>query len=455
MKTTTKVFFTILTVGSTLTTAGAQTYIPWSAIKAITVAAHDEANHNAPVASMAPSGETLMLAAPRRKKVAKQTQQSPVKEETGFNPQIEFAGSGVATLDIGKEGIFGGRGIGSGTQINFSDSSLSIGAAQRLYGGAIGSFSLGGLTIDEANTGTGKQVFLHQAFLDFQELRFEGYVGRTNTPSAQIVAFPTLREDDLVDYTSVLNPFSNGQNVEEHRYSNVAAVAFNQGLHSFVNVHAEHQIDSAGVGESNTGLNSYGVSYQILGNPALTSIERLPSWGIGFEHRALKDSAGGPSNAVYLGGVLNLRPSVTNKLDLRLLAQSTFGNGTAALTSLNDTYRADQQSVALSVRSLHSPFGRPSTQWAITAGYKRYSKVSDANSFGVALSYAKSLGAGFDFVSQLGYERRSDAMAAAFGGRRDAAVFQVGLVFNFGSTFNQQVGPRRSPTNLMHKYIPN
>lgn len=384
-----------------------------------------------------------------------QTQQSPVKEEIGLQPQIELAGSGVATLDIGRNGLFGGRGIGSRSQISVADSSLSVGVAQRLYHDGIGSFTLGGLTLDEANTGMGQQFFLHQAFLDFQELRFEGYIGRTNSPAAQIVTFPTIREDDLVDYTSVLDPFSNGKNVEEHRYSNVAAVIFNQGLHHFFNVHAQHQIDSAGVGDGGTALNTVGISYQFLGNPALTSIERVPSWGVGFEHRAVKASAGGASNVIYLGGVLNLKPSVTNRLDLRLLAQTTFGNDTNTLTSLNDTYRADQQAVAFSLRSLQSPFGRPSSQWALTAGYKRYSKVSDASSFGVALSFAKSLGAGFDLVSQIGYERRSDAMAGAFDGRKDAAVFQIGLVFNFGATFNQQVGPRRSPTNLLHHYIPN
>lgn len=384
-----------------------------------------------------------------------QAQQTPVKEEISLQPQIEFAGSGVATLDIGRNGIFGGRGLGSRSQINFSDSSLTFGAAQRLYRGGIGSLTFGGLTIDEANTGHGKQIFLHQAFVDFQELRFEGYLGRTNSPTAQIVTFPTLREDDLPDYTSVLNPFSDGENVEEHRYSNVAAVVFNKDLHHFVNIHAQHLIDSAGVGESDTGLNSLGASYQYLGNPALSSIQRVPSWGVGYEHRAVKESAGGASNVIYAGGVLNLRPSVTNRLDLRVLAQIAEGNDTDTLTSLNDTYRADQHVLAVSLRSLHSPFGRPSSQWSVTGAYKRYANVSNANSTAVALSYVKSLGEGFDFVSQVGYERRSREMATAFGGNRDSTVFQVGLVYNFGSTFNQQVGPRRSPTNLLHKYIPN
>ena len=386
--------------------------------------------------------------------VLAQTTQSPV-EEVGLQPQIQFAGSGVATLDFGSEGLFGGRGIGSRSQINFSDSSLTFGAAQRLYRGGIGSFSFGGLTLDSTSGGGDTQLFLHQAFIDFQELRFEGYLGRTNSATAEMVQFPTLREDDLIDYTSVLNPFSNGANQEEHRYANVAAVVLNRGLKHFVNVHAQHQIDSAGVGEGETGLNSFGVSYQFLGNPALTTIERFPSFGVGFEHRAVKESAGGASNVFYGGGVMNLRPSLVNRLDLRVLAQASFGNDTETIDTLNDAYRSDQHALALSLRQLYSPFGRPSSQWALTAGYKRYTRVSDANSFGVALSYAKSLGQGLDLVSQLGYERRSDGLAAAFGGRTEATVLQLGLVYNFSSVLNQSVGPRRSPTNLLHRYIPN
>lgn len=383
-----------------------------------------------------------------------QTSESPVKE-VGLQPQIEIAGTGVATLDLGQGGAFGGSGIGGRSQINLADSSLAFGAAQRLYRGAIGSFSLGGLTVDDSNTGHGEQFFLHQAFLDFQALRYEGYIGRTNSPTAQVVAFPTLREDDLVNYTSVLNPFSDGANIEEHRYGNVAALVLNSGLRHFFNVYAEHAIDSAGVGESDSGLNSFGVDYQYEGNPALTTIERAPHYGIGFEHRAVTRAAGGASDVVYGGGVLNLQPGLVHKLDLRFLGQASFGNDTTSLGSLNDTYRADQESIALSVRNLYSPFGHPASQWALTAGVKRYSRISSASSYGVALSYAKSLGQGFDFVSQLGYDHRTDAMALAFDGHRDSTVLQLGLVFNFSSTFNQSVGPRRSPTNLLHQYIPN
>ena len=111
--------------------------------------------------------------------------------------------------------------------------------------------------------------------------------------------------------------------------------------------------------------------------------------------------------------------------------------------------------LAVSLRKLYSPFGKPASEFAITAGTKRYSKIGGANSFGLALTYAKSLGEGFDFLSQLGYEQRSNALAPAFNGERSSTTLQIGLVFNFASTLNQSVGPRRSPANLLHKYIPN
>lgn len=385
-----------------------------------------------------------------------QVQQSPVREQVAIQPQIEIAGTGVGTLDIGRLGAFGGRGLGSRSQINFSDSGLLLGAAQRLYRNAIGSFTIGGLTIDSSNRGFGApQLFLHQAFLDFQELRFEGYVGRTNSPTAQLVTFPTIREDDFVDFTSVLNPFSNGANAEEHRYGNVAAVVLNQGLRSFENFHVQKLIDSAGIDQGQTAVNSAGFSYQFLGNPAIAPLQRYVNYGAGLEFRAVPATAGGASTVAYAGGVFNIRPSVTNRIDLRALAQVSFGNDTRILATPNDSYRADQQAIGVSLRQLYSPFGKPGYQIALTAGYKRYSRIPGAETYGAALSYIKSLGQGFDFVSQLSYQRRSGAFAAAFGGERDQTLLQVGLAFSFANTFNQTIGPRRSPTNLLHRYIPN
>jgi len=366
-------------------------------------------------------------------------------------------GSGIATLDIGRKNGFGAGGFGSGSQLNISDSALLLGFSERLYRGGVGSFSLGALTLDEANSGrSGLGMFLNQAFLDYQTATFETYLGRTDNPSAQLVQFPTLRGDDLVDFTYLLNPFSDGKNLEEHRYGNIAAAVLNKNLRQFANVHVQHLIDSSGSqGDDSTSLNSFGASYQYLALPTREPLDRFVSYGAGFEHRAVPTRFGGASEALYAGGVVNVLPSLTHRVDLRLLVTTTFGNDLKGFDTLGDTYRADSTAIAASLRRLNSPFGLPGSALSLTAGYKTFHRVSDANEFGLALTGAKRLGDGFDAIAQIGYTHRSDALAAVAGGRNDNLVFQVGMSFNFGSVSNQSVGPRRTPLNTRFKQIPN
>lgn len=296
-------------------------------------------------------------------------------------------------------------------------------------------------------------MFLHQAYVDYQSRDLETYLGRTDQPNAQIVTFPTLRGDDLVTFTNLLNPFSNGENVEEHRYSNVAAVTLNQGLHSYENFHVQHLINSAG-SANDTGLNSYGFSYQHLGQPTLEAIEKVVSYGAGYEYRSVGKSHGGGSQAVYAGGVINLKPSLNNLVDFRVLDNYTFGNNLKAFADTTDTFRANSNTITAAVRYLHSPFGMPASQLSLTAGYKTYDKVHNANSYGLALTGVRRLGQGVDAVAQYIYQRRDDKLAAAYGGAHNDNAFQVGLIFNFDATFNRSIGPRRPLLNVNHQYIP-
>ncbi len=411
------------------------------------------------IAALAAFLAALGLTGAHPRPAAAQAQQVPIPEQPSVAPQIEIAGTGVATLDLGRSRNAtpdGGRA--SGSQVNLSDTSLLLGAAQRLYKGGIGSLTVGGLALDQTNTGRGTQVFLHQAYADYQAQALEAYIGRTDQPTAQIVTFPTLRGDDLITFTNLLDPFSSGENVEEHRYSNVASVTLNQKLSTFENFHVQHLIESADTSRgpsTGTGLNSYGASIQHLGLPGLEAVEKVISYGAGYEHRSIARSDGGSSDAVYAGGVVNLKPSLVNLIDLRVLDNLTTGNSLRSFRSTPDTFRADSNSVTAAVRYLHSPFGKPAYQVSLTAGYKSYSRVSRAGSVGIALTGVKRLGDGFDVVAQYLYQHRGDALTSAYGGAREENALQLGLVFNFDALFNRSVGPRRSLLNLQHQYIPN
>jgi hypothetical protein len=384
-----------------------------------------------------------------------QAEQVPIPQSPGVAPQIEIDGVGVTTLDLGMSQAHDTNGNRSASsRINLSDSALVVAASERLYKpGAIGSLVIGEEATDQTNNGSlNNQLFLHQAYADYQDRYLEGYIGRTNVPT-KFIQFPTLRGDDLVTFTDLPDPFSSGANLEEPRYSNVAAVTLNRDLRNFVNLHAQHLIDSASDVNNSQGLNSYGVEYLHEPPPGLESIQKIVSYQLGYERQAIGQAQGGAANIVYGGGVINLRPSPVNLVTLSTQDILSTGNNVRRFTTLPDSFRADSNTLAASLAYLHSPFGIPGYQVSLTAGYKHYDRVSDADSYGLALTGVKRVGDGFDLVAQYSYQHRNAALASVYGGGTDNSV-QLGFVFNFTNIFNNTIGPRRSLLNLQHQYIP-
>ncbi len=383
---------------------------------------------------------------------ATQAQPVPVPEDQSTAPQINIAAVGIATAAAGVQpGTPGGR-----ASIDFSDSAIQLGAAQRLYGTAgIGSLGIGGLTLDESNSSSGTSFFIYQAFTDFQTESFEALVGRSDNATAHLVDFPTLRGDDLITLTNPLNPFSNGDNLEEHRYATLGSVTFNQGLKYFENVHAQQLIDSAGTG-SGGKLNSFGVTLEYLSTPGMEAFQRVVSWGVGYEHLSVNQNASNGLHQIYGGGVMNLNQSVTNRWELRVQDIVSLGSELREFSNVTDTYQAASNALAMSVRYLDSPFGRPGYQLALTAGVKNYFKVDQAMTAGFAVTGVKRLGQGFDLVIQyLGQWRDSSLATAQEDGLAYQQVAQLGFVFNFDATFNRHISPRRSILNQQFQYIPN
>jgi hypothetical protein len=384
-----------------------------------------------------------------------QAQQTPIPEEASVAPQIELDGTGIATLEShSPRTVLPSGGRSAGSRINVSDSALLLGASERLYrNGGIGSFVLGATTTESDADPNGTDFFLHQLYLDYQARSFESYLGRTDV-GTRLIDFPVLRGDDLNEFTNVQNPYSDGDITEEHRYSNQAAVVFNRKLRYFANVHAQNLIESAPDVTNNGGINSYGVNFQYQTIPALEAMERVPLWGFGYEHQTIGRNLGGANDVLYGGLVYNLAPDPVNRIDLRLQDIYVNGNDASAFANVADTSRAPSNAVAASLRWLHSPFGTPGYQVSLTAGYKTFKSVSDADTYGFALTGVKRLGDGFDLALQFQYQHRQPAYAALHGDARNETSVQLGFVFNFNNTFNPHLGTRRSLMNLKHQYIP-
>lgn len=374
----------------------------------------------------------------------------PIPEEPLVAPQINISGTGVGTLSLGKSA----DQPRNKARINFSDSALQVGAAQKLFGeGAVGSFGFGALTTEESNKASNASLFLHQTFADYQSEKVEFLFGRSDNPTAHLVDFPTLRGDDLIGLTNPLNPFSNGENVEEHRYANLASATFNQHLKYFENIHVQHLIDSTGQ-STDTNINSMGVSFGRMGEPGMEALEWTPAWGIGYEH--ILDVPGAPKgiHQIYGGGVFNLRQSPTHRIELGIQNMVNWGSNLRSFNTVTDSFRADANTVAVSIRYLSSPFGGASQQLALTLGQKKYFRVENSGSWGLALTGVKSLGAGFNVVAQYLAQSRKSALANVQAhGTAFEQTAELGLAFNFDATFNEHISPRRSMLNQSHGFV--
>ncbi|MBC7690244.1 MAG: hypothetical protein H7222_00615 [Methylotenera sp.] len=380
-----------------------------------------------------------------------QPQPVPVPEDSSVSPQINISGVGIAT------GSYGRRAGQSRPKslIDYEDSTLQIGAAQSLYKGAIGSMGFGMLTLGNEGEPGNTPFFLSQAFLDYQGEKIEFLVGRSDNPTAHLVDFPTLRDDDLHTLNNPLNPLSNGTLAQDHRYSNVAAVTLNQGLKFFENVHAQQLVDSAGI-QSSPGINSYGATFQYLSTPGMEAFSKFPSLGLGVEHLTSVGAASSGLYQIYGGGVMNLNESVTDRWDIRALDIVSVGSDLRSFSNARDTFEANSNTLSAALRYMHSPFGRAGYQLSLTAGYKNYFRVRSSRSAGFALTYVKRLGEGFDFVAQYqGQYRKASLSAAESGSLAFEQTGEVGFSFNWDATFNQHLSPRRTILNQQYQYVPN
>ncbi len=380
------------------------------------------------------------------------TQPVPVPEEASTAPQIDVTGHGLSTLEERKDA----DGKYRAPTLDMSDTSLQVGAAQRLFGGAVGSFGLG-IVKTEADGQDPKRppTFLHRAFVDYQSEFVEVLAGRSDNPVSHVVDLPTLRDDDLTLFAGQLNPFSDGAGSEDHLYSDQISVTLNQGMAFFENVHGQH-LSSTKDQKAGAGLNSFGVTLAHLPTPGREAFDRLPAYGFGFERIKTDRVSANALNQAFVGGTLNLTTSVTNRLELRVQQSLTRGSDLTTLTTMPDTFEADSQSTAVAVVFNHRPFGGSGFQLALTGVKKSYTRIDDADATAVTFMAAHNLGQGFNAVAQYKTEHRDRNLAAAqTAGTAFGQSFELGLLFNFDAVINEHLSPRRSLLNQQYEFVPN
>ncbi len=369
------------------------------------------------------------------------------------NPEIQLGTRGVMSFntDIAEQ---------TTSAVNdFSDSGVLLGFRQKLYNQFRGQLVIG-FQFPDADSDLG-QLFFHQTFIRVEDRSNILKMGRSRVRS-MLIEFPTLRDDDALSFTDVLNPFSSGENTQDHQYGNVLEAAHIFGQRYWVRVHGEHFTETPQPGEPETdfSLNAIGVSLeyrvpetQIWNRPVVQQL------GIGFNN-FLTDRPGYNNEFdkalknVSFSAILNLKRDPVYFIDLR--HQTIYNIGFDEYQSVTDfasLTRARSVAAFTSLRYLLRKLERPTLQISGSFGYKTFPDlVTDSNQWQAVVNSFYRLGENFDVGIQLQYKRNSGNLKALLG--EDETRIQFGFVYSINQSWNNQFDDRESLLNLEHGYIP-
>jgi len=371
------------------------------------------------------------------------------------SPEIELAARGVMSVNIDANTNQTTSAIN-----DFSDSGILFGFRQKLYSDFRGQLVIG-MQFPDADSDLG-QIFFHQTFLLLEDRANVIKLGRSRVASS-LIEFPTLRDDDAIYFTDVLNPYSSGVNSEDNQYGNVFEYSHVFGQRYWLRLHGEHYTKTPVPPETiegNFSLNAIGLSFmyrvpqtQLWNRPILQQI------GIGFNN--FLTSRTGYTNEIdkmlkniSLSAIVNLVRDPVYFVDLR--SQSIYNVGFDEINHVTDNMtmtRAASISNFTSLRFLYRKLERPTLQIALSFGYKNFPDLENiTNQYQLVLNTFYRLGFNFDIGLQAQYLKYRGDLANLFG--ESEARFQFVLVYSISQVWNNQFDNRESLLNLEHGYIP-
>ncbi len=395
------------------------------------------------------------------------------KSQIVFIPLIIFFVLGISNKILAQltpEMQIGARGVmsfnlnflsddESSAVSDFSDSSLLIGFRQKLYNRLRGRLVLG-FQFPDADSDLG-QIYFHQVFLQVEDKSNILKIGRSRVKSA-LIEFTTLRDDDALHFTDVLNPFSSGENTEESQFGNVLEFAHIFGQRFLLRIHGEHFTETPvapETTETDFSLNSIGMSFEYR-VPETQKWNRhiLDQLGISLnnfitdreEYSSLIDRA---LKNVIFSTILNVHPDPVHFWDVR--HQTIYNLGFDETTGINtyaDLTRARSLAAFNSIRYLYRKLERPTAKISTAFGYKIFPDLSNSTK---QLEWISNvfyrIGENFDVGLQFQYRWFNGDLEKLFG--QSSSRIQFTIVYSIDHSWNNQFDDRDSLLNLEHGYI--
>jgi Gram-negative porin len=371
-------------------------------------------------------------------------------------PEITLGGRLIATTDYEVEQpIAGSRESDAG--LNVADSSLLFGFSKYLFDDQRYGFAVIGFKLPDDDTDLRDDLYIHEAHVGIGGPRYEVKLGRSRLGNT-LIQFPTLRDDDLLEYAYVPNGSANAEAEEYQQFGNIAAASWwlTPTVQIDTGITGRTVTDAAGNRETTGDFNggylgiAYSIPEAIKIDPGLryaglridTQDARVT--GLGLPKQSLTALIG----AVSLN--LNENPEATWNFDLQAILND--GADVPNLATQAGRARAKSRAVVAALRYGERPALQTRWQAALNLAWKDYADFGNASSYSVVPSYVYRLGSGIDFLAQYRYTRYDAMLAAAIGHEREHVV-QVGLQFAFDHTFNESVGERGSILNLEHNTL--
>ena len=366
-------------------------------------------------------------------------------------PEINIGGRALGTLVGGSsaESVPGAAETEDG--IDFSDSGLLFNFSKYLFNGPprYGYATLGLRRPDNARE-LKDEVYFHELNVGVGTRAFEAKIGRTRLRNS-LLSFPTVRDDDLLDYTHVPNAQSAVDTDVYEIFGNVAELQWwprrNIGMH--VGATGRVVTDAAGDVVTDGKINGANAGIAFAMPQSIKFDRGLRYAGVAWDAQQV-DALGDERLNAYLAGFiynLNSNPEADWVWETQLMAVD--GVSSATLSDKLGRSRARSEALITAVRYNHRPYLQTRWQAAVTLAAKEYGDFADAQSFSAAPSFVYRLGSGVDWVAQYIYTDRRGALAAQTGVDAEQRVY-TGLSFGFDYTLNESVAERGSILAIEH-----
>lgn len=341
---------------------------------------------------------------------------------------------------------------GEQTISDFSDSYFMIGARQKLYNDWRGQMVLG-ISFPDAGSGLG-QVFYNQVFIKVENQKNIFKLGRSVSKTS-LLEFPTLRDDDALQFSYALNPFSNGLNTEDNQYANVLEYTHIFNKRWYLAFHGENYLDFQN--PNDYALNGVGGSLEYR-SPETQIWNRGILQQIGVTvNNYLTDR---PENNVdevltnVIGAIaLNIKPDPVNFIDFKAQVIQNLGfDDIKAITDYSDYTRTQSTTLYGSLRYVLRKLERPTLMTSVGVGFKSFPNLSDdTNQWMAIATFSYRIGNNFDLVTQYRFSQNNGSLVPLLGENQHR--IQIGLAYTFNKVFNNQFDDRNSLLNLEHGYI--